>query len=206
MTLQDIQKAVSVYKKERENDPIIDIQIGGDVNVVYSGDAQAQNTIKSILKHKESVKNRLLFLIAELKKRADVHDDSKLRSPEVNYLIEMDKEGKVKYGSDAYFEKMKRWECFFNHHYKENTHHPDHYQLGVDDMNIADLCEYMIDVVSYFEDLHVADAINTIDAQQERFGLSDQLANVLKNTLVKYYSNMGEYESSYAQFLKEQKH
>lgn len=206
MTSQDIQKIVSVYKKERENDPIIDIQIDGDVNIVYGGDEEAQSTIKSILKHKESVHNRLSFLAAELKKRAEIHDNSKLCMPEVGYLIDMDKEGKVDYGSEAYFEKMEKWDCFFKHHYKENTHHPDHYQLGINDMTIVDLCEYMIDVVSYFEDLHVADAINTIDAQQARFGLSEQVANVLKNTLIKYYSNMGEYESSYAQFLKEQKH
>lgn len=204
MTLQNIQKVINAYKQEREQDPIIDIQVNSNENVIYSGDEQAQNTIKSILKHKKSVYNRLLFLANELKKRAEVHDDSKLRSPEVGYLIDMDKEGKVDYGSEAYFEKMKKWDCFFKHHYKENTHHPDHHQLGIDDMTIIDLCEYMIDVVSYFEDLQISDAIDTIDAQQERFGLSDQTANVLKNTLVAYYSNMGGYESAYAEFLKKQ--
>lgn len=155
-------------------------------------DQSALNTIKSIVKHKESVKKRLTFLAEELHKRAKSHDDSKLKPPELDWLIEMDKEPRYQYGSPEYFDKMKRWNKFFEHHYKNNRHHPDHFKGGITDMNLADLCEYIVDIISYFDELHVSNAIDTVNKQSERFGLDDQLTQILKNTLIEYFAWFGE--------------
>ena len=156
-------------------------------------DPSALETITSILKHKERVSKRLLFLVDELRKRALHHDDSKLVPPELDWLIEMDKEPRYPYGSVEYFAKMERWKKFFDHHYKNNRHHPDHFAIGIDGMTIADLAEYMVDIISYYDELHPKDAIKTIKGQKERFGLSDQLCQILINTLLEYYSWMGSF-------------
>lgn len=155
-------------------------------------DPQALKTVTDVVKHRENVKNRLMFLADELYKRAEHHDDSKLAYPEIEWLIEMDKEPRYDYGTPEYFDKMKRWQKFFDHHYKNNRHHPDHFTNGIDDMNLVDLCEYVIDIISYFNELHVHDALETINKQSGRFGFDEQLEQILKNTLLNYFSWFGD--------------
>ena len=155
-------------------------------------DPQALKTVTDVVKHRENVKNRLMFLADELYKRAEHHDDSKLAYPEIEWLIEMDKEPRYDYGTPEYFDKMKRWQKFFDHHYKNNRHHPDHFTNGIDDMNLVDLCEYVIDIISYFNELHVHDALETINKQSGRFGFDEQLEQILKNTLLSYFSWFGD--------------
>ena len=154
-------------------------------------DPEALNTLNSILKHRQTVRERLLFLADELYKRAYHHDDSKLQLPEIKWLIEMDKEPRYEYGTPGYFEKMKCWDKFFKHHYENNRHHPDHFANGIEGMNLADLCEYIVDIISYYEELHVNNALDTVNKQKERFGFDEQLTQILKNTLIEYFSWFG---------------
>ena len=157
-------------------------------------DPSAFKTINDILKHKEKVRRRLLFLSDELRKRAEEHDNSKLRSPEIGYLIEMDKEPKYPYNSPEYFNKMKRWQKFFDHHYDNNRHHPIHVRNGILDMTLTDICEYLVDIISYYDEMHVHDAMDTIEKQQGRFGLDYQLSRILTNTLIEYFSYIGDFK------------
>lgn len=166
-------------------------------------DKQALNTLNHILNHRENVKERLLFLADELYKRAYHHDDSKLQYPELEWLIEMDKEPRYEYGTPEYFDKMQRWDKFFQHHYAHNRHHPGHFSdcpenlvrgTGVNGMNLVDLCEYVIDIISYQKELHLSTANDTVDKQQERFKLDDQLSSILKNTLSDYFAWFGDQE------------
>lgn len=154
-------------------------------------DPKALETLNSILQHKKTVKERLLFLADELYKRAYYHDDSKLQMPELQWLIDMDKEPRYAYGTPEYFDKMKRWDKFFKSHYKGNRHHPDHFPNGVNDMNLADLCEYIVDIISYYKELHANVALDTVNKQQQRFGFDEQLTQILKNTLIEYFSWFG---------------
>lgn len=143
------KKEIEKYLKQpqKENQSIIN-GYDNDKNII--SDPSAIKTINSILNHKKKVKDRMLFLAKEIIKRAEEHDNSKLKLPEINWLIEMDKEPKVEYGTPEYFEKMKRWDKFFKHHYKNNSHHPDHYVQGVYGMTIVDLVEMMCDVVKLY--------------------------------------------------------
>lgn len=158
-------------------------------------DESAGKTIDVILKHKKSVREKLLFLSEELRKRAEEHDDSKLQFPEIEWLIEMDKEPRYQYGTDEYYEKMNRWKKFFIHHYTQNRHHPDHYSNGIDDMNLIDITEFLADIVSYYEVLQAHDGEKILNDQEKRFQIDGQLHNVLSNTLNDYFSNIGEFES-----------
>jgi hypothetical protein len=177
---------------EEPREHIVDI-LGAEEHI----DKSAMNTIETINNHRKSVHDKLQFLRQELDTRAVDHDKSKLLPPEINWLIEMDREPKYKYGTPEYFDKMHRWQKFFDHHYAENRHHPDHFVNGVNDMTLVDLCEYLIDIISYFDEMHVDDAIKTIELQKERFGLDDQLCMVLKNTLLEYFTWVGNYEPKF---------
>ena len=191
-----------MYKKEttekylkqsqKENQPIISCY-DNDKNII--SDPSAIKTINSILNHKKKVKERMLFLAKEIIKRAESHDDSKLKEPEINWLIEMDKEPRVEYGSPEYFEKMKRWDKFFKHHYKNNSHHPAYYnEQGVYGMTIVDLVEMMCDVISYVSELHVYQAAKIIKEQKERFDIDEGITQILINTLNYYYAWVGDFK------------
>jgi len=179
-----------LYEKMMSDDKHI-IDILEDKSIV---DKQAIKTIDSIIKHRNSVKNKLKFLSEEIKKRGEKHDLSKLQQPELGWLIQMDKEPRYEYGTPEYFEKMKKWQKFFIHHYTNNRHHPDHFKLGVYDMTLVDLCEYIADIISYYDEIHVDNALKIIENQKERFGFDEQLSQILKNTLLEYFSWVGDYE------------
>ena len=110
-TKKNIEKYLTPPKKEERH--IID---GCDLEDDIVSDPQALKTITNILNHKQNVKEKMLFLANEIIKRAETHDDSKLKEPELSWLIEMDKEPEVEYGSPEYFEKQKRWIKFFEHY------------------------------------------------------------------------------------------
>lgn len=191
-TYNSLDQASSAYLKQKQQNKDISSIIDTSEEEPIK-DPQALKTIQSIVKHKKSVKEKLDFLTEELKQRAEHHDDSKLEPPEIDWLIEMDKEPRYPYGSPEYFDKMQRWKKFFDHHYANNRHHPDHFKdLGIVEFNLADLCEYLMDICSYFDEMHVSDAIKVVEQQQERFHLDDQLTQILKNTLIEYYSWIGE--------------
>lgn len=183
------EEVLRAYSKKLEHENHI---IDGYDNSNIVKDESALKTIGDILKHKEKVRRRLLFLSDELKKRADEHDDSKLKNPEIRYLIEMDKEPRYPYNSPEYFNKMKRWQKFFGHHYDNNRHHPDHFRNGILDMTLTDICEYLVDIISYYDEMHVHDGMDTIEKQQGRFGLDNQLSQILVNTLIEYFSYIGD--------------
>lgn len=162
-------------------------------------DPSAFQTVQNINKHRKNVKDKIEFFIKKLQDRANNHDISKLKQPEIEWLIQMDKESSFPYGSPQYYEKMKKWEKFFEHHYKENRHHPNHFADGIQGFNIVDLVEFIADITSYLENMHPGDAIRIIDEQKERFGFDDQIAQILKNTLFEYFSWVGSYEPEFKQ-------
>lgn len=189
MNTLNAKEVLRAYSKT--NEPEFHIIDGYDNDNIIE-DPSALKTVEDILKHKEKVRRRLLFLSEELKKRAECHDDSKLKDPEIKYLIEMDKEPKYEYNTPEYFNKMKRWQKFFNHHYDNNRHHPDHFRNGILDMTLTDICEYLVDIISYYDEMHVHDAMDTVEKQQGRFGLDNQLSQILVNTLIEYFSYIGD--------------
>ena len=125
--------------------------------------------------------------LPELKKRMENHDKSKLESPEKETYDEMIPLLKpTKYGSKEYFEVKKKFEDGgFGHHIKVNSHHPEHYEHGINDMDLVDIFEMFIDTytaslnsdTSYEEGLKV---------NKKRFDMSNQLYSILKNTYDRY--------------------
>lgn len=141
--------------------------------------------------HISRVRRHIDTFIQLLIRRAENHDKSKLEEPELSWWKEMDKEPRYPYGSEEYKQKIKRWDKVFKHHYKYNRHHPEHYEYGVSEMTLIDIVEMMCDWLGYKDTTTVTEAIKVCDDQMARYNISEELRQIIFNTLLRYYSLMG---------------
>lgn len=124
----------------------------------------------------------------ELLRRAKVHDESKLHSPEKEVF---DREtpllAGLEYGSEEYAESLGRLGPALDHHYAENSHHPQHYDDGIDGMSLADIIEMAMDWKAASERHLTGDIYKSVEINAERFNLPEDLRRALINT----YQYMG---------------
>ena len=140
------------------------------------------------LKHIKRVNELLTRFSIELLHRGIIHDNSKLLSPEKELFdIYTPKLKDCTYGSDEYKEHLKELQVALNHHYRENSHHPEHYENGVNDMDLFDVVEMFLDWKAAAERHSDGDIYKSIEINKKRFHLSDQLAEILKNTTERFF-------------------
>lgn len=142
----------------------------------------SEDCTEIILKHKQLVKDNLVEMIRLLKHRAEHHDDSKLGSVEKPIFDKYSQKLKqVEYGSEEYKSNLKQMQIALDHHYANNSHHPEHFANGIAGMNILDLMELVAD-------WYVSAKANngkiheSIEKNQERFHYSDDLKSILHNS------------------------
>ena len=136
------------------------------------------------LKHIKTVNQFLIDFSVELLNRAKVHDDSKLVSPEKELFDEMTLIlNKIEYGSPEYKESLEKLKPALDHHYLVNSHHPQHYHNGIDDMTLHDIVEMYCDWRAAVLRTQNGDMNKSIDINTERFNMSPQLSQIFKNTL-----------------------
>ena len=93
-------------------------------------------------RHIERVRNLLNKCVADLLERGELHDQTKLESPEVELFTEFtDKLATSTYGSVEYEGFRAAMKPALDHHYAHNRHHPEHHKDGIEDMNLLDLVE-----------------------------------------------------------------
>lgn len=139
------------------------------------------------LLHIKRVNELLILCTKELLDRARVHDSSKLKSPEKEGFDEFTPKLKsTTFGSDEYYENLKGLKAALDHHYKNNSHHPQFYKRGVDGMNLFDVIEMFVDWWAASERHEDGDIMKSIDINKERFQMSEQLCNIFKNTVVSF--------------------
>src|SRR6185369_118878 len=98
------------------------------------------------LLHIKRVAQLLSEAACELIKRANVHDNSKLASPEKEAFDEFTpKLAGSTYGSDEYKAFLGQLKVALDHHYAHNSHHPEHYKKGIYGMDLFDLIEMFFD-------------------------------------------------------------
>lgn len=116
--------------------------------------------------------------------RAAVHDLSKLRDPEKVVFDQVTPELKeLTYGSDEYKKSLAKMKVALDHHYAKNSHHPEHYALGVSGMSLFDLLEMLIDWKAASERHKDGDILKSLEINKERFHLSEQVYSVLLATV-----------------------
>ncbi len=141
------------------------------------------NSLPDTKKHIARVQELLTQASNELVKRAKVHDQSKLKSPEKELFDEFTpKLAGSTYGSPEYKEHLKGLKVALDHHYKHNSHHPEHYANGLDGMDLFDIIELFFDWKAATERHNDGNIFNSIEINQERFKMSDQLCNIFHNT------------------------
>lgn len=135
------------------------------------------------LLHIKRVAQLLSEASSELIKRANKHDDSKLKSPEKELFDSLTPKLKGStYGSKEYKKFLKELKPALNHHYKNNSHHPEHYDNGVNGFDLFDLLEMFFDWKAATERHTDGDIMKSIEINKERFNISEQLCDILINT------------------------
>lgn len=136
------------------------------------------------LAHISVVQGHLLRVAADLKRRALVHDRSKLVEPEKAIFDEYSpKLRDTTYGSEEYEQYRREMGVALDHHYAANRHHPEHFEDGIRGMTLVDLVEMLCDWKAAVERHDDGDLRRSIDINQERFGYGDELRRILENTV-----------------------
>ncbi|WP_198409036.1 DUF5662 family protein [Fibrella aestuarina] len=147
-----------------------------DVTMSYDGGFDT-------LRHIRRVQQLLNLAAIELLRRANVHDDSKFDVKEKFYF---DREtpllAGLTYGSDEYKASLERLGPALQHHYANNSHHPEHFGNGVDGMTLYDVLEMLLGWKAAGERHRDGDIFKSIEINKQRFGLSEQLCQILINT------------------------
>lgn len=141
------------------------------------------------LLHIKRVNTLLNEAAIELLKRAIIHDKSKLETPEKPFFDEFTpKLAGSTYGSDEYKSYLKDLKVGLDHHYTNNSHHPEHYPNGINGFDLFDLIEMFFDWKAATERHNNGNIYKSIEINKERFGISDQLCEIFKNTaeILKY--------------------
>jgi hypothetical protein len=139
-------------------------------------------------KHIRDVRKNIKILLKEISLRAKEHDKSKLESPEKEIFAEANpKLAKVKYGSPDYEEMLKTIKPALEHHYSQNRHHPEHWPQGINDMDIVDLLEMLVDWAAASKRNLNGNIHRSIEANTQRFNISEQLKQILTNTVERYF-------------------
>lgn len=130
----------------------------------------------------------LLLVNKVLNKRALLHDKSKLLPPEKDGFDEYTpKLHDCTYGSEEYKSFLRGLQNILNHHYANNSHHPEHYSNGIYGMNIFDVTEMFCDWTAACKRHADGNIYSSLDINQKRFGYTDGFKLVLKNTADKYF-------------------
>ncbi len=139
---------------------------------------------KDTLLHIKRVAQLLTEAASELIKRANIHDGSKLESPEKELFDEYTPKLKGStYGSDEYKEFLKELKVALDHHYANNSHHPEHYENGISGFDLFDLIEMFFDWKAATERHADGNIFKSIDINKDRFKLSDQVCDIFRNTV-----------------------
>jgi hypothetical protein len=135
------------------------------------------------LLHIKRVAQLLTEASAELIRRANVHDNSKLNSPEKEFFDEYTpKLAGCTYGSDEYKSFLKELKVGLDHHYANNSHHPEHYENGVNGFDLFDLIEMFFDWKAAGERHNDGNIYKSIEHNKTRFSLSEQTVSIFQNT------------------------
>ena len=137
----------------------------------------------NVMNHRAILMKYAHNFIVRLLNRVNTHDDSKLREPELSLFSSNAREfyeGKTYY-DESYIELKKSVEIAIQNHYAHNRHHPEHFEDGINDMNILDILEMLLDWIASNDkyDNNIENVVEMLAIQKERFHISDQLHGIL---------------------------
>ena len=153
-------------------------------NLIFTNPDLKQSSVFKTMRHIETVRNILDVCAEELIERGEDHDQSKLQSPEIEVFdIITSKLRGLTYGSEEYRALLKEQKPTMDHHNQNNSHHPEHFENGIQGMSLFDLIEMLCDWKAATLRHNDGDIMRSLEINQERFRFSDELKNILTNTI-----------------------
>jgi len=142
------------------------------------------DSTRDTLDHIGKVQTRIAEFQTALDQRAALHDRSKLREPEKSgFDVLTFKLASLVYGSDEYRAALDETRPTIEHHYAHNSHHPEHFENGIAGMSLLDLVEMVADWKAASERTRQGSIAASLAHNKQRFGIDDQLASILENTV-----------------------
>lgn len=144
------------------------------------------DSTKDTLKHIKRVKLYIKSCVKELHNRTKLHDRDKIHNVIEKALFDefTPKLKDCTYGSDEYTLYLNSLKSALDIHYSVNRHHPEHFVNGINGMNLIDVLEMICDWKAASERHADGDIFRSIEINQNRFGYSDDLKNILINTVI----------------------
>lgn len=137
------------------------------------------------LAHIKRVYELVRVIRDELLRRSSIHDDTKLEEPEVSLFNEWTPKLKaLTYGSDEYRTAIAALKPALDHHYGAHSHHPEHFENGINGMSLLDLVEMFCDWRAAGERHQNGSLSQSLRVNRDRFGIGPQLYGILVNTAV----------------------
>lgn len=151
--------------------------------MITSMTTQEKKLTRLILHHKESVAIWLAKFSAELAYRAAMHDNSKFTPEEFGvYADNVDDFSKHEFGSEKELQLREKLLPAAKVHHSRNRHHPEHFENGIDDMNLIDLIEMLADWKSASERTPDDSLRKGMAKLKVKHKISPQLVKILENT------------------------
>lgn len=145
---------------------------------------EEKSTNYDTFRHIERVRNLLNKCIVELVKRGELHDQSKMASPEVEVFAKYTRLlANCEYNSEEYRKNLAEMKPALDHHYANNRHHPEHHKNGINDMNLIDLIELLCDWKASSERQNNGNIRKSIETNANRFNMSQQLVKIFENSV-----------------------
>jgi hypothetical protein len=144
--------------------------------------------VKGFIVHKVLVFWYILGFCRRLIWRGITHDLSKLTKEERPSFIALaasDALRKVSYKSDEYKAILAKHKPVIDVHYKNNSHHPDHYQHGVTNMDLFDMIEMVCDWRAAGRRTKGGNLAESFRVNHGRYEIPLNIHRILKRTFIK---------------------
>lgn len=144
-------------------------------------------------RHIDRVNELMFIVVSKLLGRAIDHDATKLSGDEKAGFDKWSPLLKIhEFGTEEYSATLDGLGETLKHHYKSNSHHPEHYENGIDDFCLFDLMEMFVDWKASSERGINGDMQKSINIGAKRFNMSDQLVRIFRNTASRYEDDFNQ--------------
>ena len=150
---------------------------------------QEQKIREVINAHRLRVFHLMTKLSQEVMQRGNEHDASKFGPEELpQYVATADEFEKYPYGSDGYNKAKESLGPAIIHHFKNNRHHPEHFDNGIAGMDLVDLLEMLVDWKSATlnNPKNPGNLAKSISVAEDKYKISPDLSQILYNTAVNF--------------------
>jgi hypothetical protein len=139
-------------------------------------------TLITMQRHTTLVRQALHKIADELNRRAEVHDLSKFSEDEFAGFVQINRVAREhKYGSPEYQASLNAVEPNpVKLHYSRNSHHPEYFGGGANDMDLIDLIEMVCDWYAASKTYGQTSFADSVEISLDRFPMDYSTANIVR--------------------------